>query len=210
VGAGTGYTEPRVRPHTSAVCYVAPVHETPSEFARLLQEIKRDAGLSDQQVADAAGIDRSQAWRWANAGAKPGYEPVRRLAAWLVAERPSAATAALNLLPAAGFETPPVPAPAPALPPDPVLGHILATARARSAPGAPSAVRSHLLAALAAVNAPLSAQVLAEAAAGRPFTDPVERAVWASPDWSDEEKAEEIASYRARRAEFGGQGAETG
>jgi transcriptional regulator with XRE-family HTH domain len=185
------------------------VHETPSEFARLLQEIKRDAGLSDQQVADAAGIDRSQAWRWANAGAKPGYEPVRRLAAWLVTERPTVAAAALTLLPAAGFETPP--APAPALPPDPVLGHILAAARGRPVAGHRT-VRGHLLAALAAVNAPLSAQVLAEAAAGRPFTDPIERAIWESPDWpnSDEEKAEEIASYRARRAEFGGQGAETG
>jgi transcriptional regulator with XRE-family HTH domain len=173
-------------------CNTVRVHDTLSEFARLLGEIKRDAGLSDQAVADAAGIDRSQAWRWANAGSKPRYEPVRRLAAWLVAERPHVAAAALGLLPAAGFETPPDIAP-PAM-----------TA------GAPAGVRAHLLAALYAVNAPLREQVLAEAASGRPFADPVESAIWGSPDWDEIEKAEEIASYRARRAELGGQAAETG
>jgi transcriptional regulator with XRE-family HTH domain len=178
------------------------MHDAPSEFARLLGEIKRDAGLSDQAVADAAGVDRSQAWRWANAGARPGYEPVRRLAAWLVAERPRVAAAALGLLPAAGFETPPGTAPSapPAAPP----------ASARRPPGTRAGVRAHLYAALAAVNAPLRERVLAEAAAGRPFADPVEKAVWESPDWTAEEKAEEIANYRARRAEFGGQAEETG
>jgi transcriptional regulator with XRE-family HTH domain len=173
------------------MCYVASVHGNPSEFARLLGEIKRAAGLSDQDVADAAGIDRSQAWRWAHAGSKPGYEPVRRLAAWLVAERPRVAAAALGLLPAAGFETPPGMAP-PAPAAAPVIG-----------------VRAYLYAALSAVNAPLRERVLAEAASGRPFADPVERAIWESPDWSETERADEIASYRARRAELGGQAAET-
>jgi len=170
------------------------VHAAPTEFARLLGEIKRDAGLNDQAVADAAGIDRSQAWRWANTAARPGYEPVRRLAAWLLAERPRVAAAALGLLPAAGFETPPAmaqPAAAPAM--APVTG-----------------IRAYLYAALSTVNAPLREQVLAEAASGRPFADPVERAVWDSPDWSEMEKAEEIASYRARRAELGGRAAEAG
>jgi transcriptional regulator with XRE-family HTH domain len=175
------------------MCYVASVHAAPSEFARLLGEIKRDAGLSDQAVADAAGIDRSQAWRWANAGSKPGYEPVRRLAAWLVAERPHVASAALALLPAAGFETPPGMAPPPPAVTAPVVG-----------------VRAYLYAALSAVNAPLREQVLAEAASGRPFADPVERLIWESPDWDEMEKAEEIALFRAMRAEHGGQAAETG
>jgi len=176
------------------MCYVASVHDAPTEFARLLAGIKRDAGLSDQDVAAAAGIDRSQAWRWANTGSKPGYEPVRRLAAWLLAERPRVAAAALSLLPAAGFETPPGMTPPPAAP---------AVAPA-------GGVRAYLYAALATVNAPLRDQVLAEAASGRPFADPVEAAIWGSPDWSEMEKAEEIASYRARRAELGGQAEETG
>jgi transcriptional regulator with XRE-family HTH domain len=168
------------------------VHDAPSEFARLLAEIKRDAGLTDQAVADAAGVDRSQAWRWAH-GSAPGYEPVRRLAAWLIAERPRAAAAARALLPAAGYETPPgmeVPAPpAAARPP---------------APEPDPGVRAHLYAALSAANRPLRDQILADAAAGVPFTDPVERVIWDSPDWSDEEKAEEIANYRARKAELRG------
>ena len=165
-------------------------------FRSLLGDIKRDAGLTDQAVADAAGIDRSQAWRWANTAAKPGYEPVRRLAAWLVAERPRVAADALGLLPAAGFETPPgMTAPPP--PPSP-----------RPAAAAADGVRAYLYAALSAVNAPLRERVLAEAASGRPFADPVERAIWESPDWSETEKAEEIASYRARRAELGGLAAE--
>lgn len=185
------------------VCYVAAVHETPSEFARLLGEIKSAAGLSDQQVGEAAGVDRSQVWRWANAGGKPGYEPVRRLAAWLLAERPAAAAMALALLPAAGFETPPgmappAPAPAPAL----------------AGEGA-GKVRAHLHAALDAVNLPLRDQVLAEIAAARErhdgpgdppaaafLADPVERAFWESP-WRDEEKAAAIAGYRGRLAELG-------
>jgi transcriptional regulator with XRE-family HTH domain len=167
------------------------VHAAPSEFARLLGEIKRDAGLSDQAVADAAGIDRSQAWRWANTAARPGYEPVRRLAAWLLAERPHVATAALSLLPAAGFETPPGMAP----PAPPAMAPV-------------TGIRAYLYAALSTVNAPLRERVLAEAASGRPFADPVERAIWESPGWDAMEKAEEIASYRARRAELGGQSAE--
>lgn len=64
-------------------------------------------------------------------------------------------------------------------------------------------VRAALHMALAAVNAPLREVVLAEARAGIPFTDPVERAIWESPGWSAQEKATEIANFRARRAELG-------
>lgn len=74
-------------------------------------------------------------------------------------------------------------------------------------------VRAALHAALAVVNAPLTEVVLAEVRAGIPFTDPFERLIWESPDWpaSYEEKAAEIANYRARRAELGaGPSAETG
>lgn len=188
------------------------MHGTPSEFARLLGEIKRDAGLSDQAVADASGVDRSQVWRWANRGAKPGYEPVRRLAAWLVAERPYVTAAALGLLPAAGFDTPPgmvppTPAGSPPAPPDTAAGQL----------------RAHLRAALDAANRPFRDQVLAEAAAARArhdgdgdppaaafLADPVERAIWEFTGGDDEARAAEVAVYRARRADFGDQATETG
>lgn len=79
------------------------------EFGRLLAAIQKRTGLSHQDIADAAGVNRSQVWRWVNSGAAPGYEPVRRLTAYLLAERPEVADAASRLLPAAGYETPPAP-----------------------------------------------------------------------------------------------------
>ena len=96
---------------TRFACYVALVHPTQpeqSDFARLLAGIQKDAHLSYQQVADVAGVNRSQVWRWVNTGSAPGYEPVRRLAAHLVAAYPQLADAAAALLPAAGYQTPPV------------------------------------------------------------------------------------------------------
>lgn len=81
--------------------------ELESEFARILTGIEKRAGLSHQRIADAAGVDRSQVWRWVRAGTNPGYEPVRRLAAWLIAEHPEVADEAASLLTAAGYETPP-------------------------------------------------------------------------------------------------------
>lgn len=77
------------------------------------------------------------------------------------------------------------------------------------APPPPSPVLGHLLDALEAANRSLARAVLAEASDGRPFTDPVERAIWASPDWSPRQRAAEIANYRAARARFA-DGAETG
>ena len=96
------------------------------ELARLLAEIQQRTGLSYQGLADAAGVNRSQVWRWVKAGSTPGYEPLRQLAAHLLAERPEVADMATALLPAAGYETPPVtaepesaPTPAPEAPADP-------------------------------------------------------------------------------------------
>ncbi len=96
---------------TRYACYVALVHPTQpeqSDFARLLAGIQKDAKLSYQQVADAAGVNRSQVWRWINSGSAPGYEPVRRLAAHLLAAYPQLADAAAELLPAAGYQVAPV------------------------------------------------------------------------------------------------------
>jgi hypothetical protein len=70
----------------------------------------------------------------------------------------------------------------------------------------PDPVLSHLLAALAVSVRPLARSVLAEVAAGQPFTHPVERLIWGLPDWPAERKAAEIAVFRARRAEFDGGG----
>jgi len=97
-----------MRALSGLVCYVAAMHSEPeSEFGRALAAIQERAGLSHQRVADAAGVDRSQVWRWVHSGSKPGYEPVRRLTAWLIAERPEVAGMAARLLPAAGYETAP-------------------------------------------------------------------------------------------------------
>jgi transcriptional regulator with XRE-family HTH domain len=180
------------------------VHDDGPEFARLLKAAKRAAGLSDADVAEEAGVDRSQAWRWANAGGRPGYEPARRLAAWLIGARPDLAEIALALLPAAGYETPPGMAP-PGAPP---------AAAPPSTAGRD--IRTHLYAAIDAVNQPLREQVAAEIRDARArwtgpggppaaafLADPVERAIWDHPDWDDDEKADEIAAYRARRAALG-------
>lgn len=166
------------------VCYVASVHDDGAELARLLKEAKAAAGLSDQDIADAAGVDRSQAWRWAKGTGRPGYEPLRRLTAWLIANRPATTDLALALLPAAGYETEP-----PALPPP------------------DQAVRDALYAALKAVNAPLREQVLAEARSGAPFADKIERMLWESTEFTQEERAEEIVNLRARRAGSAGRAA---
>jgi transcriptional regulator with XRE-family HTH domain len=92
------------------VCYVARVQSSDpgrDAFAALLTAIQKRTGLSDQAIASAAGVSRSQVWRWVHAASAPGYEPIRRLAAYLLAERPEVAEMAAGLLPAAGYETPP-------------------------------------------------------------------------------------------------------
>ena len=87
------------------------------EFARLLADLQRDTpGLSYQKLADAAGVHRSQVWRWVNAGSAPGYDPVRRLAAWLAGQYPHLADTAARLLPAAGYGDPDEPT-LPSVPP---------------------------------------------------------------------------------------------
>lgn len=55
-------------------------------------------------------------WRWINTRSAPGYEPVRRLAAHLLAEYPQLADDIAGLLPAAGYQTPPATAESPAAP----------------------------------------------------------------------------------------------
>lgn len=74
----------------------------------------------------------------------------------------------------------------------------------RPVPGPDQQVRAALYAALAAVNAPLREAVLAEARAGIPFTDPLERLIWETAEWGPELRAEEIANLRARRASRAG------
>lgn len=141
------------------------------EFARLLADLQRDTpGLSYQKLADAAGVHRSQVWRWVNAGSAPGYEPVRRLAAWLTGQYPHLAGAAARLLPAAGYGDPD----------DPTLPGVV------PAPD-PAATRAGQ--ALASVYAQIAGEVHAEIDAARRrgtpedriFTDTYEQALWAIP-----------------------------
>jgi transcriptional regulator with XRE-family HTH domain len=86
---------------------VHPTEPDQGEFARALARIQKRTGFSDQRIADAAGVNRSQVWRWLHAGSAPGYEPVRRVAAHVTAERPDLAADAASLLPAAGYDAPP-------------------------------------------------------------------------------------------------------
>lgn len=102
--------EARVRALSRVVCYVAAMHDDQpgtGEFGRILAVIQKRTGLSHQDIADVTGVNRSQVWRWVNSGSAPGYEPIRRLVAYLLAERPEVTEAAGQLLPAAGYETPP-------------------------------------------------------------------------------------------------------
>jgi hypothetical protein len=190
---------------------VATTRKNWARLAEAARDRRSELGLT-QEDARAAGGPSTATMRLIEGALQDGYTPaiLRRLE---VALRwtPGSVRAVL----AGGDPVPlgdearsrPVPA-------QPVLSAAAFPApavTARRAPAAPvGGVRAYLYAALSAVNAPLREQVLAEAASGRGFADPVEAAIWESPDWDAVEKAEEIASYRARRAELGGQAAETG
>jgi hypothetical protein len=188
---------------------------TRKDWARLAEAARDrrfELGLT-QEDARAAGGPSTATQRLIEGALQDGYTPaiLRRLEGALRWE-PGSVRAVL-----AGGDPAPLPDET-RRPVQPALSAAAAfpapavTARAsRPAPPAeaPAAVRAHLLAALYAVNAPLREQVLAEAASGRPFADPIERALWESPGWSALEKAEEIATFRAMRAEHDGRAAET-
>jgi transcriptional regulator with XRE-family HTH domain len=167
------------------------IPDPPPEGA-LIEASRKAAGVSAREAARRAGISEGW-WRQIVKGYQTlsggGAGPVRAPAE-TIARMAQAAGVTPEALEAQGHR------------PDAavILAGIL-TARRPPAPQDP--VRAHLYAALAAVNAPLRDQVLAEAASGRPFADEIERAIWESPGWSDEEKATEIANFRARRAELG-------
>lgn len=97
---------------TQDVCYVARVQSSDLDrdgFGTLLAAIQKRTGMSDDAIAQAAGVSRSQVWRWVNSGSRPKYGPVARLAAFLMADRPEVAEDASKLLPSAGYESPPTP-----------------------------------------------------------------------------------------------------
>jgi transcriptional regulator with XRE-family HTH domain len=168
---------------TPPACYVASVHPTQpgqGEFARLLASIQERAGLSYQQVADAAGVNRSQVWRWVNTGSAPGYEPVRLLAAHLIAAHPQLADDAAKLLPAAGYQIPPV-----------TVEHAAAPEQPSETPAADSGddVTGAVVAALFGpkerkIWAHIRRTLEATPAGAKLFADPDQSAVWPpeSPD----------------------------
>ena len=120
-------------------------------------------------------------WRWVNTGSAPGYEPVRRLAAHLIAAHPQLADDAAALLPAAGYQTAPVIAAAaiaafaepphetPADPGDDVTGAVIAALYGSKERRIWAQVRRRLAA------TPAGAAL---------FTDPAQAAAWPaeSPD----------------------------
>jgi transcriptional regulator with XRE-family HTH domain len=164
--------------------------EPPPEGA-VIEAARAAARLSVREAARRAGI--SEGW-WRQVA--PGYQTLSGGAHGDV--RAPAETIA-RMARAAGA----VPADLEGCRPDAaaiLAGMLKAEQAPRPAPAPDEAVRAALYAALDAVNAPLREQVLAEAKAG-PFTDPVERAIWeSSPEFTPEERAREIAGYRARRA----------
>jgi len=132
-------------------------------------------------------------WRWVNTGSAPGYEPVRRLAAHLIAEHPQVADDAAALLPAAGYQTPPVstePFPAIADPePVPVAAE---DAEAVASAGIIALLRPHERRVWEQVRAHpegTPAEVI--------FTDPMERALWRRTLASEHQRVREIAAWRS-------------
>jgi transcriptional regulator with XRE-family HTH domain len=164
------------------------------EFARLLADMQRDTpGLSYQKLADAAGVHRSQVWRWINANSTPGYEPVRRLASWLTEHYPHLADTAARLLPAAGYGAPDEPT----LPGIPAAG-------ASTGPD-PIAVRIGQAIAdeLKRIAAGIQAEIDAARRAGIPdpdiFEDPFERNLWLTELTPEDQRVLAIAALRSVR-----------
>lgn len=158
---------------TRNVCYVARVQSSDLDrdgFGTLLAAIQKRTGMSDDAIAQAAGVSRSQVWRWVNSGSRPKYEPVVRLAAFLVADRPEVAEDAFKLLPAAGYESPPAPD----------------NPRTRVTPP---------LEADASLQ-PYLDIIEMERAAGIPPRSPGEERIWASRRYGEQEKRNLIAVIR--------------
>jgi len=74
-----------------------------TRFRRLLQRIMKDTGLSQQQVADAARISRSQVSRWQSGAHRPNFDALRRLATVLHRDYPDSADLGDALMAAAGY-----------------------------------------------------------------------------------------------------------
>lgn len=165
--------------------------DPPPEGA-VIEAARRHAGISVREAARRAGISEGW-WRQVARGYQTlsggGFGPVRAPAETIA-----------RMARAAGA----TPGDLDGCRPDAaaVLAQVT-SARVASAAAPDEAVRAHLYAALAAVNAPLREVVLAEARAGIPFTDPIERMIWETTGWSPELRAEEIANFRARRAALG-------
>lgn len=173
------------------------MHSTPpgrGEFAALLANLQRDTpGLSYQKLADAAGVHRSQVWRWVNAGSTPGYEHVRHLAAWITEQYPHLADVAARLLPAAGYGDPDEPT-LPGVPPaaaDPLTVRI------------GQAGRQAIDARYAELAGDIAREIERRRKEGKPehriFTDTYEQAMWAIPLMPEADRILRIAALRSFR-----------
>ena len=176
----------------------------PGRVRALLASLQRDTpGLSYTKLADAAGVHRSQVWRWVNADSTPGYEPVRRLAAWLAEHYPHLADTAARLLPAAGYAAPDEPTipggVPPAAGPDPIaarIGHAVSAEMAR--------IRGEeAIAEYERIAGEVAGEIAARRAARIPedqiFRDKFERNLWLTELTPEYERVLAIAVLRSAR-----------
>jgi transcriptional regulator with XRE-family HTH domain len=75
-------------------------------FRQALTQIMTRANLSQQDVADIAGMSRPQVSRWAAGAHRPNFDPVTRLAAWVRRNHPDLTGLADDLVAAAGYGQP--------------------------------------------------------------------------------------------------------
>jgi hypothetical protein len=158
-------------------------HSDWPRLAAFVRDRRADLGLTQEDVRSAGG-PATATMRLIEGGLQDRYLPaiLARLEDALRWRRGSVRAVL------AGGDPVPLEEPRAAVAPPPPL------------PGPDEAVRAAMYTALRAVNAPLREQVLAEARAGVPFADPVERVIWESAEFTEAERAEEIAGLRARRA----------
>ena len=71
-------------------------------FARTIKVLK-DSGLTATDLASLAGVSRPQVSRWSSGAHRPGYDPLKRLAAALLGQRPDLRSAVAALVTAAGY-----------------------------------------------------------------------------------------------------------
>lgn len=88
-----------------ALCYGACMHNgwDPRSFGKLIEDIVRVAGISQNRIAALAGVHHSQVSRWKTGMHRPDYDQIAKLAAGLSEAHPELGALAPALFRAAGY-----------------------------------------------------------------------------------------------------------